>query len=161
MRSRKFRRIPALLTLVLAMAVDLCAQSLQVTHADGTSATLTAAQITALPHLTVNAKDHDTPAQFEGVPLSAVLALAGVQLGNSMRGPRLAEALLVEAADGYKVVFALAEIDPDSPTARSFWPTNATASRSMRSRDPGELLHRAISARRAGSARSPLSRLSL
>jgi hypothetical protein len=45
-----------------------------------------------------------------------VLALAGVQLGNRMRGPRLAETLLVEAADGYRVVFALAEIDPDFAT---------------------------------------------
>jgi hypothetical protein len=115
-RSRGFRRIPALLTFVLATAVGLCAQSFQVTRGDGTSATLTAAQITALPHVTVNVKDHDTPAQFEGVPLSAVLTLAGVQLGNSLRGPRLAEALLVEAADGYKVVFALAEIDPDFAT---------------------------------------------
>ena len=75
MRSRAFRRIPALLTFVLAMAVGLCAQSLQVTRGYGTSATLTAAQITALPHVSVNVKDHDTPAQFEGVPLSAVLAL--------------------------------------------------------------------------------------
>jgi hypothetical protein len=90
----------------------VCAQSLQVTRADGTSTTLTAAQISALPHVTVSTKDHDTPAQFEGVPVSAVLALVGVQLGSTMRGPRLAEALLVEAADNYRVVFALAEFDP-------------------------------------------------
>ena len=32
---------------------------------------------------------------------------------RTMRGPRLTEALLVEAADNYKVVFALAEFDPD------------------------------------------------
>jgi hypothetical protein len=41
-----------------------------------------------------------------------VLALAGIQLGDTLRGPRMAEALLVEAGDGYKVVFALAEVDP-------------------------------------------------
>jgi hypothetical protein len=29
-----------------------------------------------------------------------------------MRGPRMTEVLLVEAADAYKVVFALAEFDP-------------------------------------------------
>jgi hypothetical protein len=99
--------------LVLAVAPVLCAQSLQVTRADGTSVGLTAAQITALPHVTVSTKDHGTPAQFEGVPVSALLTLAGVQLGAKMRGPRLAEALLVEAADNYKVVFALAELDAD------------------------------------------------
>ena len=99
-----------------ALAPTLSAQTLQVVRADGTSTTLTVAQITALPHVIVNVKDHDTPAQFEGVPLSATLALAGVQLGNAMHGTRFTEALLVEAADGYKVVFALAEVDPDFAT---------------------------------------------
>jgi hypothetical protein len=99
-----------------ALAPTLSAQTLQVVRADGTSTTLTAAQIASAPHVTVNAKDHDTPVQFEGVPLSEVLTLAGVKLGSSMRGARLTEALLVDAADGYKVVFALAEVDPDFAT---------------------------------------------
>jgi hypothetical protein len=47
------------------------------------------------------------------VSVSAVLALAGVQFGSTMRGSRLAEALLIEAADKYEVVFALAEFDPN------------------------------------------------
>jgi hypothetical protein len=38
--------------------------------------------------------------------------MAGIQFGDAMRGPRMTEAVLVEAADGYKVVFALAEFDP-------------------------------------------------
>jgi hypothetical protein len=101
---------------LLALVATLPAQTLQVVRADGTSATLTAAQIAALPHVTVNVRDHDTPAQFDGVPLSAVLKLAGIGTGGQMRGPQLTQALLVEAADGYKVVFALAEIDPDFAT---------------------------------------------
>lgn len=102
--------------LVLALAPAIVAQSLQVVRLDGTSATLTAAQIAAVPHVTVNVKDHDTSAEFEGVPVSAVLALAGVQAGGPMKGPQLSEALLVEASDSYKVVFALAEVDPDFAT---------------------------------------------
>jgi hypothetical protein len=113
MRVRRYALRVAIVALVLAVAPLLWAQSLQVTRADGTSTTLTAAQLSALPHVTIATKDHDTPAQFEGVPVSAVLALAGVQLSNTMRGPRLAEALLVSAADNYQVVFALAEFDPD------------------------------------------------
>jgi len=74
------------------------------------------AQITALPHVTVKVNEHRTPAQFEGASLPAVLNLAGVPLGSSLRGPRLTEALMVEAADSYKVVFALAEVDPDFAT---------------------------------------------
>jgi hypothetical protein len=44
--------------------------------------------------------------------LAALLLMAGIQLGDTLRGPRMTETLLVEAADGYKVVFALAEVDP-------------------------------------------------
>jgi hypothetical protein len=94
------------------MAPVARAQSLQVTRADGTSTALTAAQISALSHVTVSARDHDTPAQFDGVPLAEVLKLAGVETGK-MKGPQMTQALLIEAADGYKVVFALAELDPD------------------------------------------------
>jgi len=38
--------------------------------------------------------------------------MAGVQLGDTIHGPRLAEVVLATAADGYKVTFALAEADP-------------------------------------------------
>ncbi len=94
------------------LALELCAQSLQVIDEEGHSTTITAAQIASAPHVTVNVKDHDTPAQFDGVPLATLLSTAGIPLGDKLRGPRMTEALLVEATDGYKVVFALAEIDP-------------------------------------------------
>jgi hypothetical protein len=116
MRLRGFRLCLAAAVFALAMAPVLCAQTLQVTRADGTSTTLTVAQIATLPHVSVNVKDHETPAQFDGVPLSAVLKLAGVETGGQMKGPQLTQALLAEAADGYKVVFALAEVDPDFAT---------------------------------------------
>ena len=97
---------------LLLFVSGLSAQTLQVVNTDGHATTLTAAQIANAPHVAVDAHDHAGAAHFEGVPLSAVLALAGVQLGDTLRGPRMAEALLVEAADGYKVAFALAEADP-------------------------------------------------
>jgi len=113
MKLRRLRRRLAAGAIVLTIAPGLWAQSLQVVRADGTTAALTAAQIAALPHTTVDVKDHDAPAQFDGVALSAVLKLAGVAAGGKMKGPQLTQALLVEASDGYKVVFALAEVDPD------------------------------------------------
>lgn len=91
---------------------DALPQTLQIINAEGHSTNITAAQIESLPHVTVDTHDHDKPARFEGVPLSALLSIAGIQLGDAMHGQRMAEALLVEAADGYKVVFALAELDP-------------------------------------------------
>jgi hypothetical protein len=88
------------------------AQTLQVINAEGHATTLTATQVANLPHVTVDTRDHDTPARFDGAPLSALLSSAGIQLGDTMRGPGMTEVLLVEAADGYEVVYALAEIDP-------------------------------------------------
>jgi hypothetical protein len=88
------------------------AQTLQIVDAEGHSSTLTPAQIAASPHLAVTAQDHDGVAHFEGVSVAALLSGAGIPLGDKLRGPRMTEVLLVEAADGYKVVFALAELDP-------------------------------------------------
>jgi len=96
----------------LCFVAGSAAQTLQIITADGQSTTLTAAQIAGLPHMTVSTKDHDVSAQFEGVPLAMLLSNAGVQLGDKLRGPRLTEVLTVEASDNYKVVFALAEVDP-------------------------------------------------
>jgi hypothetical protein len=100
---------------MMALPLGAAAQTLQITRADGTSATLTGAQIVALSHVSVSVKDHDTPAQYDGVPLAEVLKVAGIETGK-MKGPQMAQALLIEASDGYKVVFALAEVDSDFAT---------------------------------------------
>jgi DMSO/TMAO reductase YedYZ molybdopterin-dependent catalytic subunit len=48
---------------------------------------------------------------YEGVPLAALLEQAGVPQGEQIRGPWMASYVLAEAADGYRVVFSLAELD--------------------------------------------------
>lgn len=69
--------------------------------------------LTKLPHQKVHVKDPDGKmVEFEGVPLGEVLRLAGSKLGEKLRGDGLATYLIVGAADGYKVVFALPELDP-------------------------------------------------
>jgi DMSO/TMAO reductase YedYZ molybdopterin-dependent catalytic subunit len=74
---------------------------------------LTATDLARLPRQTVRAKDHDgKESAFEGVPLVEILEAAGVKFGSDLRGPLLATYLLVEAADGDRVVFALPELDP-------------------------------------------------
>ncbi len=103
---------PCLAFCCILVVPAMSAQTLQIINAEGRSTTITAAQIAGAPHVTVEVHDHDAPAHFAGVPLAAVLAMAGVELGDKLRGNRLAEVLLVQAADGYKVVFAVAEIDP-------------------------------------------------
>src|SRR5262245_22124824 len=66
-----------------------------------------------LAHRSVQAKDHSgAEVTFDGVMLIDVLQLAGVKFGDGLRGKSLALYLVVEAADGYRVVFALPELDP-------------------------------------------------
>jgi hypothetical protein len=111
MKQARSRTLFGLLGLLL-LSLALSAQTLQIIDTQGHSTTVSGAQLAKEQRVTVNVRDHDTSASFEGVPLSAVLASAGIALGDKLRGPRLAEALLAEASDGYKVVFALAELDP-------------------------------------------------
>jgi hypothetical protein len=73
---------------------------------------LTAGDMAKLPRRTIQAQDHGKDTTFEGVPLIEVLKLAGVQFGDHLRGKSLATYLLAEASDGYRVVFALPELDP-------------------------------------------------
>ena len=54
-----------------------------------------------------DAKEHT----FKGVRLFDLLDSAGVTMGKQLRGENLAKYVLVQALDGYEVVFALPEID--------------------------------------------------
>jgi DMSO/TMAO reductase YedYZ molybdopterin-dependent catalytic subunit len=74
---------------------------------------LTAEEFAQLPRQTVRATDREgKEAEFEGVAVFEILQRTGLKLGNELRGPALAQYLLVQAADGYRAVFALPEIDP-------------------------------------------------
>lgn len=76
---------------------------------------LTAKDLAKFTRREVKAKAHDEKeATYSGFNLSDVLLDAGAKLGkDEMRGKELAAYLLVEAADGYKATFAIAEIAPE------------------------------------------------
>jgi hypothetical protein len=100
------------ISLLLSAALAQC-QQLTIQTANGKQTVLTRSDVESLPHIKVTTHGSETSATFEGVALSAVLEKAGVEFGHSMRGKRLASCLLVEAADGYRAVIALPELDPD------------------------------------------------
>lgn len=50
---------------------------------------------------------------FKGVRLLDILDSASVTLGSELRGENLTKSLLMTAADGYQVVYALAEVDQE------------------------------------------------
>ncbi len=110
MRKRRILLFGIVFCLVLV--APALALSLQVLDIEGQTTTLTALEVLNMPHTTVKVIDHDVPAQFEGIPLANVLASAKIQLGDTLRGQRMTEVLVVEAADSYRVAFALAELDP-------------------------------------------------
>jgi hypothetical protein len=93
-------------------AVLASCQQITVQTEDGKQTVLTRADIEALPRVKVTAGAAGPSATLEGVSLKALLERGGVGFGETMKGKRLASCLLVEAADGYRVVIALPELDP-------------------------------------------------
>ncbi len=74
---------------------------------------LSPATLAGLPRREAAVTDmHGGPATYSGVELGAVLARAGVPQGEALRGRDLAAYAVVIASDGYRVVFALPELDP-------------------------------------------------
>src|ERR1700691_1364861 len=75
---------------------------------------LSLADISAMPHKTLKVTNpHDQKEEvYEGVALADLLKLAGAAQGEHLRGAAMATYVLVEAADGYRAVFSLAELDP-------------------------------------------------
>jgi DMSO/TMAO reductase YedYZ molybdopterin-dependent catalytic subunit len=77
-----------------------------------TPLTLTVSDLAAMPRTTASAKDKQgVMHNFSGVAIADILNKAGVTTGRQLRGENLAKYLLVSCADGYHVVFSLAELD--------------------------------------------------
>jgi DMSO/TMAO reductase YedYZ molybdopterin-dependent catalytic subunit len=67
-----------------------------------------------MPRKSVSTKGHDDQMhQYDGVPISTLLAKAGVPQGSALRGKSMALAVVAEGADGYRAVFSVAELDDD------------------------------------------------
>jgi hypothetical protein len=108
-------------TALTLLVVGAAGQELKIQSEDGVVKTLVASELAALPHRVLEVKDHDgKPLKFDAISLKAVLEKAGVPLGDSLRGKRMASCLLVQAADGYSAVIALAEIEPAFTTGEVF-----------------------------------------
>jgi hypothetical protein len=79
---------------------------------DGKSIALSSSDLSKLPQQTVKTTDHETPATFEGVLLADVLAKVALPTGEKFHNAGASYFMLVEARDGYRVVYAWAELDP-------------------------------------------------
>jgi hypothetical protein len=108
-RRRLF--FPAVLIALTMQAVLCASQQLTIQTEAGKQTLLARADIEALPHVKVTTGASGVSTTFDGVPLKAVLERGGVGFGEALKEKRLASCLLVEAADGYRVVIALPEIE--------------------------------------------------
>ena len=85
---------------------------------DGQQFTLTMPELDALPRVKISANEHGAPHAFEGALLGDVLAKVGAPAGKAIRGVELADVVIVEARDGYKVALDLAGTDAAMRTDR-------------------------------------------
>ena len=92
------------LAAILVSAGVADAQTLEVSgDVISTTVVLSEGDLTALPQHLVEVRDGDRTVRFEGPWLADVLERAGVTFGH---GPGLTQYVIVEAADGYSVVYA-------------------------------------------------------
>lgn len=88
--------------------------ALLVAGAVGQDLNLSLADLKALPRKSVSTKGHDDVIhQYDGVPIGALLAKAGVPQGSALRGKSMGLAVVAEGSDGYRAIFSLAELDED------------------------------------------------
>jgi DMSO/TMAO reductase YedYZ molybdopterin-dependent catalytic subunit len=76
---------------------------------------LTLEDLRQMPRKTLKVTNpHDKKeATYEGVLVTELLNRAGVPQGAQLRGAAMATYLQADAADGYRVIFSLAELDTD------------------------------------------------
>jgi hypothetical protein len=88
---------------------------LKIGGAVSTPLTLTIADLKKMPRTTLHVENpHDRKSEvYEGVLLEELLRRAGAPHAEQMRGPVMTTYIVAEATDGYRVLFALAELDAD------------------------------------------------
>lgn len=112
----RYCRLAAMLLCLLpalALAADDARTLLTIRQGGSVLGTFSLAALEAAGAVAVRVEDDSGRAsEYTGVPIAQLLESVGVPLGKSVSGKRLAEFVIVRAADGYRVLFSLAEIDP-------------------------------------------------
>jgi len=106
-------KLPVLVLLINSFACIANAQSfVKVTGEVTKPLQLSQADITKMNKTSATLNDKDGKAhEYKGVAVTEILNTAGVTLGKQLHGENLSKYVLVKCADGYEVVFSLAEMD--------------------------------------------------
>ena len=89
----------------------MSAPSLVLRGLDGRERTVFPADLARLARHDTTVSAHEVSGRYSGVALTDLLALVNAPLGDSLRGRSLATYVVVEAADGYRALFSIAELD--------------------------------------------------
>ena len=103
---------PASDAMVGATPVGLAPGAIRIVGLTGRSETLSAAEIARLPSAHVALTHNDVTTDYAGPLLSDLLRDVGAPLGVRLHGSGVNDVVFVTAADGYRVVLTLAEVDP-------------------------------------------------
>ena len=85
--------------------------SLTLRELDGRERAVSAADLSRLARHDTTVSAHEVKGRYSGVALMDVLALVDAPRADSLRGRSLATYVLVEATDGYRVLFSIAELE--------------------------------------------------
>ena len=94
-------------------AGPVSAQTVTITGLDGQAKTVaSAADLASMPRLKADLKREDGGViRYEGVALSQLLQSVNAPSGHALRGPEMADLVVVSAKDGYRVALALSDVD--------------------------------------------------
>lgn len=113
-RRRMFGAVVSLCVLACVGAAQRApsgVSTLELIGPAGQQRVLTVADLAARPSSEVEVSSHNVRGRYRGTPLGALIALVGAPHGDSLRGRALAQSIVVEGSDAYRVVFAPAELD--------------------------------------------------
>jgi len=80
----------------------------------GLTLKMKAADLGKLTRVEVKATGHDeVESVYSGYELRTILAPAGAKFGKDLKGAAVGQFLIVEAADGYRAVYSLTDLDSD------------------------------------------------
>ncbi len=86
------------------MAGPTLAQTVTITGLDGQAKTVGAAELASMPRVKADLKREDGGVvHYEGVALSQLLQSVGAPSGHALRGPDMADIVVISAKDGYRV----------------------------------------------------------
>lgn len=97
----------------MAHKPSMPSRDLALTGPTGTAKVVTAADLKALPHITVTLTNGHThqPESYSGVPLLEVLKLVPAMAGEPKPKP-LTTVVVAQGTDGYRIVISLCDVDP-------------------------------------------------